>query len=204
MDDTTTQLPLPVSSTQALVHCPVCRFPTRRVHRRDSRTVAELPWGPWHGMLDLPVRKFFCANGRCPRRIFTERLWPLVAPWARRTQRLVHGLAHVALALGGRAGVRVRRALGLPIRRPTWRRRLRRLPLPACPTPQVLGVDDGADKKRQRSGTVLIDRERRRPLARWPDREAKTFARWLQAHPGVGVITRDRSRASADGARRRK
>jgi transposase len=47
----------------------------------------------------------------------------------------------------------------------------------------------------------VIDRERRRALALLPDREAKTVALWLPAHPGVGVITRDRSSASADGAR---
>jgi transposase len=89
----------------------------------------------------------------------------------------------------------------LAVSRHTLLRLLRRLPLPGVATPRVLGVDDWASRQRQTSGTVLIDLERRRPLALWPDREAKPVARWLQAHPAVHVITRDRSRADADGAR---
>ena len=34
MDDPATQLTWQVTSTQARVHCPVCRFPTRRLHSR--------------------------------------------------------------------------------------------------------------------------------------------------------------------------
>lgn len=48
-------------------------------------------------------------------------------------------------------------------------------------------------KKGQIYGTILVDLEQRKPLELLQDREGKTLEDWLKAHPGIELLTRDRS-----------
>jgi transposase len=73
--------------------------------------------------------------------------------------------------------------------------------LPNGPAPEIIGLDDWAWRKGNRYGTIIVDLERGCPIDVLEDRAAETVATWLQVHPEVKIVARDRAEAYAAGIR---
>ena len=178
------QLTVLVTSTNPLTCCPVCQTASRQVHCYYTRTVTDLCWANFRVRLHLRVRRFVCSNPLCPRRTFAERLGEQIKAYARRTKRCESQLQTIGLMLGGNAGARLAKRLGMSVSSDTLLRLVRALVVPEQATPKALGIDDFALRKGQKYGTILVDLEQQHLVDLLPDREKATIVRWLQAHPG--------------------
>lgn len=189
-----------VSSVAATASCPKCGHLSSRVHSRYERRLQDLPWQGLRVLVQWTSRRWFCDNVHCQQRIFTERLVEVAAPHGRKTHRMVMILRAVAMACGGEAGAELARRLEMPTSPDTLLRELRRSADEPKGRVRVLGVDDWALRRGQRYGTILVDLEAHRVIDLLPERSSESVAQWLQQHPEVEIVSRDRGEYYIKGA----
>jgi transposase len=109
-------------------------------------------------------------------------------------------LDQITLALGGSAGCRLARQLGILASGSTLLRQLRRKDAVGIAAPRVEGIDEWAWCKGHRYGTILCDLEKSKVIDLLPDRSVDSTLAWLRAHPGVEIVSRDRSSVYSEAA----
>lgn len=197
---TETGLRVAVIATHPTSLCPLCSESSSSIHSTYRRCVRDVTCGGRQVQLSLRVRKFFCRNELCPRKIFTERIPQFVEPWARMTIRLGLALQSIGLATCGKGGTKLAARLGMQTSRSTILRRIMELPDPPAGSVVYVGIDDFAFRRGYRFGTILVDMESHRVVDLLPDRRAETAARWLRQQPDVMVVSRDRGGEYASAA----
>lgn len=200
---TTTNQLLTVHVTASAVssRCPLCARAATHVRSYYSRCVADVPCAGRQVQLSLHVRKFRCDTASCPRKVFAERLGPFIEAWARKTTRLHQAIEAIGLSTCGEVGARLAERLGIQTSPTIILRRIMDLPLPVVGAVTHLGLDDFALRRGRTYGTVLVDLSRHRVLDLLPDRQAKTAKVWLQMHPEIELVSRDRGGEYATAAR---
>lgn len=191
---------LTVAASSRTSVCPLCRRASRSVHSRYERRLRDLPWHGVAVQLQLRVRRFRCRTAGCRRKIFVERLAQVALAHGRQTARFSETLRMLGYALGGEAGAELAERLGIETSPDTVLRRLK-TERAATSTVRAVGVDDWAWRKGQRYGTILIDLEKRCVIELLPERSAAGFREWLEGHPEVKIVSRDRAGVYAQACR---
>jgi transposase len=195
-----TTLTLGIATTQPSAACPLCGVPSWRAHSRYARRLAEVPVLGHPVRLLVTVRRFLCPDPQCPRQVFTETLDALAEKHARTTVGLAQTHRAIGAALGGEAGARLAARMAMATSPDTLLRRVKDVEEPRPNPLRFVGIDDWAWCKGQRYGTIVVDLETGTVVDLLPDREAATVSAWLRDHPGVEVVSRDRSSAYSQAA----
>ncbi len=190
-----------VVSTCPASCCPLCAHASSQVHSRYQRTLRDVPCGDRKVVLHLSVRKFFCCNPNCPRKIFAERLSPFARPWAQVTTRLFEAVQAIGLATSGELGTRLADRIRMHASPTTMLRRIMALSCPAAGRITVLGIDDFSFRRGRRFGTILVDVSNHQVIDLLPERSTKSAAEWMRHHAEIEYVSRDRGNDYAQAAR---
>src|SRR6266487_559393 len=172
----TNEATITVRAASPMASCPCCGTISKRIQSRYTRTVRDLPASGRPVHLVLHVRRFFCQESTCARKIFAERFPSLTLPRMKFTLRLQETLREMGFALGGEAGARLGKQLSIPGSPDTLLRLVKGADLPVAASPRVVGIDDWSWKRRLRYGTLICDLENNTPIDVLPDREVETVS----------------------------
>src|SRR3989454_3434405 len=195
-------LTLSLVATTPTAICPLCGQASLHIRSSYTRHVADVPSAGRQVQLILRVRKFRCDTTVCPRRVFAERLTPFIEPWARMTTRLSQTIEAIGLATSGELGSRFAPHLGIVTSPTTILRRTMTLPAQQSEQVSLLGIDDWSFRRGRQFGTILVNLATHEIIDLLPDRETETVQSWMQAHPEIDLVSRDRGKDYAAAARK--
>src|SRR6266404_1515673 len=200
ISETAEELLVHVTSHRASSPCPQCAMASFAIHSSYHRHPRDLPCIGRPIRLVFTVRKFFCRNPDCSRRVFAERLPDFIEASSRLTKRLRTSVQDIGFAMCGKGGEQLSDKLGMGISDASLLWPLFLVPLPEAGKVHVIRVDDWSWRRGKRFGSILVNLETHKIVDLLADREAESVKRWLAAHPEVEIVSRDRGGVYIDGA----
>ena len=190
-------------STSQTAACPECGTLSTAIHGWYMRHPQEIASIGQQVRLYLRVKRFRCDQMRCSRQTFAESLSAWLPTYARRTSQLTTLMRQISMEIGAEAAHRVLNYLRIQSSGDTLLRVLRHFGQRCVgqTDARIIGVDDWAFKRGRTYGTIIVNLETHRVIDLLPDRTAETLATWLREHPGIEIVSRDRSTDYGAGIR---
>src|SRR5215469_12377380 len=137
-------LEISIISNRIRCLCPGCAQPSQAIHSYYRRHPMELPCTGRVVKIVLSVKKFFCHNPSCQRKVFTERIPELIEPSSRLTTRLRTLVQAIGIAFNANGGARLGAQMGVQVSRMTVLFSLHLLPFLPVGKIKRVGIDDFA------------------------------------------------------------
>ena len=176
--------------------CPCCGHVSSRCHSVHDRSVQ---WGAVRGepcVAHIRVRRLFCDNGECPRATFTEDVAGVTGR-RRYSDAVLLTIFCISVFCSCAATAKICGMIGIDVSHDTVRRLYDGVSVLDDPDIEMIGVDDVCDRKGQTYSTAVYDADTHRLLRLLEGRDGKELREWLQRHPKVRIVARDRASAYA-------
>ena len=173
--------------------CPYCGCKSHKVHSNYIRTVTDLSILGCPVVITLKVRKFFCRNPSCLKKTFAEQPGDEVFRYRRRTRRCDMAVIQHGLETSSESAGKLLSAMGIRVSGDTVLRDMHRMPIPPHHEAKAIGVDDWAFRKGVTYGSIIVSLDTGDVIDLLGSRDADGFRKWLDSHPRVAVVSRDRS-----------
>lgn len=178
--------------------------PTSRIHSKTTRTVQIAPVRNKPTYVTVTISRFFNpVKGESPK-TFTEDL-PFVERYKRRSTDLDSAITVLSVFLSFSKAAKELRGIGIRVSWCTIRRTLMRFSFVDDTSLTEIGVDEVSFRREtgtNRFLTAVYNAKTGECVALLPGRDGKSFEVWLEKHPNVKIVCRDRASGYAKAIRR--
>lgn len=173
-----------------------------RIHSKAKRTLEIAPIRNKRTYIEVEYSRFFDPDGD-GRKTISEKL-PFAQPYKRRTKDLDAAIVCASIFLSLNAAETMLHGIGILVSRSTIRRTIMVIELGDDRYVVIIGVDDASIRKGSKYVTVIYDAKTGDCLAVLMGRDGSAFESWLEEHPNVEVVARDRASGYAKAIRKVK
>ena len=184
-----------VRSRRKTAICPHCGKRSHSCHSHYTRTLYDLPILNYQTKIIFHARRFRCNNPNCSAKTFSESPCDEIQRYQRNTLRLRQKLISIAASFSSLQAEKLVKQYEQKISDTTILRYLHQVQVPVREEIQKVGVDDWALRRCALYGTIIIDLETGRFVGLLNGREKDPLLEWLNKHPLVNMVSRDRASA---------
>lgn len=184
-----------VRSRRKTAVCPHCGKRSHSCHSHYTRTLYDLPILNYQTLIILHARRFRCNNPNCSAKTFSENPCDEIQRYKRNTLRLRQKLISISAGVSSLQAEKLVERYEQKISDTTILRYLHQVQVPVREEIQKIGIDDWALRKCVLYGTIIIDLETSCFVGLLNGREKEPLLEWLDEHPLVNMVSRDRASA---------